>query len=156
MTDIKQIYTSHQSLVGTVTPSFIWTVPLSLGGYAPSGQWYSPYNFGDYNSSNQRQVLACIFVYYQMMCCPLSRRCRCPVNALLAEIWHHSDFRIFSSLSITCNIFCFYPRWQHDDLNDSLIYWTRWLSPGIAKWVLVYSYSISINLGTVPWDFRTV
>ena len=63
MTDIKQIYTSHQSLVGTVTPSVIRTVPFSLGGYAPSGKWYSPYNFGCY-SSNQRLALACIFVYY--------------------------------------------------------------------------------------------
>ena len=62
MTDIKQIYTSHQSLVGTVTPSVIRTVPFSLGGYAPSGKWYSPYNFGCY-SSNQRLALACIFVY---------------------------------------------------------------------------------------------
>ena len=60
MTDIKQIYTSHQSLVGTVTPSVIRTVPFSLGGYAPSGKWYSPYNFG---CSNQRLALACIFVY---------------------------------------------------------------------------------------------
>ena len=57
MTDIKQIYTSHQSLVGTVTPSVIRTVPFSLGGYAPSGKWYSPYNFGCY-SSNQRLALA--------------------------------------------------------------------------------------------------
>ena len=32
MTDIKQIYTSHLSLVGTVTPSVIHTVPFSLGG----------------------------------------------------------------------------------------------------------------------------
>ena len=32
MTDIKQIYTSHQSLVGTVTPSVIRTVPFSRGG----------------------------------------------------------------------------------------------------------------------------
>ena len=51
MTDIKQIYTSHQSLVGTVTPS---------------GKWYSPYNFGCY-SSNQRLALACIFVYYSIL-----------------------------------------------------------------------------------------
>ena len=63
MKDIKQIYTSHQSLVGTVTPSVIRTVPFSLGGYAPSGKWYSPYNFGCY-SSNQRLALACIFVYF--------------------------------------------------------------------------------------------
>ena len=49
MTDIKQIYTSHQSLVGTVTPSVIRTVPFSLGGYAPSGKWYSPNNFGCYS-----------------------------------------------------------------------------------------------------------
>ena len=32
MTDIKQIYTSHQSLVGTVTPEVIRTVPFSRGG----------------------------------------------------------------------------------------------------------------------------
>ena len=55
MTDIKQIYTSHQSLVGTVTPSVIRTV-----------KWNSPYNFVCY-SSNQRLALACIFVYYVRM-----------------------------------------------------------------------------------------
>ena len=74
MTDIKQIYTSHQSLVGTVTPSVIRTVPFSLGGYAPSGKWYSPYNFGCY-SSNQRLALACIFVYCKRVhyCAALNR-----------------------------------------------------------------------------------
>ena len=45
MTDIKQIYTSHQSLVGTVTPSVIRTVPFSgtvritSGVTVPTSDW---------------------------------------------------------------------------------------------------------------------
>ena len=66
MTDIKQIYTSHQSLVGTVTPSVIRTVPFPLVGYAPLGKWYSPYNFGglQFQPATGASVYICIITSF--------------------------------------------------------------------------------------------
>ena len=55
MTDIKHIYTSRQSLLGTVSNPLSYTVRITvhktLRGY----------------SSNHRLALACIFVYWQSL-----------------------------------------------------------------------------------------
>ena len=107
MTDIKQIYTSHQSLVGTVTPSVIRTVPFSLGGYAPSGKWYSPYNFGCY-SSNQRLALACIFVYYTGMVGRQVPRESAMAVQVVYNTYKTSMYYITCSVQVTKTISCCY------------------------------------------------
>ena len=62
MTDIKQIYTSHQSLVGTVTPSVIRTVPFPSGATPPRENGTVRITSG-VTVPDQRLALACQDLY---------------------------------------------------------------------------------------------
>ena len=67
MTDIKQIYTPRQSLVETIVinlPQLYVLYHFASGAAPPRQNGTVRITSGGYDSSNQRQALTCIFVYY--------------------------------------------------------------------------------------------